>query len=114
MMPRSAVVPMVRRPAAVVATLSPLLRPMPFGFFFGFDFLAEFFVFGVFGFAAFAFVFGFFASVRFVFAPVVAFGFVRFGFVVGGEREVRCGGGGGQAGGVRRGRRGKQHQGEEQ
>jgi hypothetical protein len=82
MVPRSAMVPMVpmvRRPAAAVATLPLLLRSTLFGFFFGFDFLTEFFVFGVFGFAAFAFVFGFFAFVVSGFAFV--FGF--FALVVG-------------------------------
>jgi hypothetical protein len=60
------------------------LGPMPFGCFFGFDFPADFFVFGVFGFAAFAFVFVvdffdrdlFFVLVDFV--VVFSFGFVVF------------------------------------
>jgi len=85
---------------------------MPFGFFFGFDFLAELFVFGVFGFAAFAFVFvvDFFDLHRFVFALVVGFGFVRFFFVVHFDGEGRSLGGGRQADGVGRCGRGQQHQ----
>ena len=87
---------------------------MPFGFFFGFDFLAEFFVFGVFGFAAFAFVFvfvvDFFDLRRSVFALVVGFGFVRFFFVVHFDDDGRSLGGGRQADGVGRGGRGQQHQ----
>lgn len=67
---------------------------MPFGFFFGFDFLAEFFVFGVFGNAAFAFFVGFrafrfFAFVRFFFSFV--FGFF-FGFGLQNEIARRAGG----------------------
>ncbi len=103
---------MVRRPAAAVATLSLLLRSVLFGFF-GFDFLAEFFVFAVFGFAAFGFVFGF-VSFQFLFALVVCFGFFGFPFVGGGERDARRGGWGGQNGGVRRGRCREQQQNEEE
>jgi len=83
---------------------------MSFGFFFGFfgfDFLAEFFVFGVFCFAAFAFVVDFFDRHQFVVTLVV-----RFGFVVVDDDEVRRGDG--QRDGVGRGRRGEQHQRSEQ
>lgn len=61
----------------------------PFGRFFGFDFAAELFVFGVFGLAAFAFVVGFFGFERFV----VAFFLVGFGFVIRGigDEGTRCG-----------------------
>jgi len=85
---------------------------MPFGLFFGFDFPAEFFVFGVFGFAAFALVVYFFDRDRFFVALV---GFVtlvvfRFGFVVFVGDEKRCRGCRGQARGVSRGGCGQQHQ----
>jgi len=79
-----------------------LLGLAPFGRFFGFDFLAEFFVFGVFGLAAFAFAFVF-----------VFFGFERFVvgfFVVPGIGEEGTGGGGRQRQRVRRGGRGEQQQ----
>lgn len=84
---------------------------MLFGFFFGFDFLAELFVFGVFSFAAFAFGFvvDFFDLDRFVFA-FIGFTVVRFGFVVflGSEGRSHCGHG--QSSRVSRGGRGEQHQ----
>ena|GEM_PF-3033589 len=93
---------------ALVATgFGLLLSLTPFSRFFGFDFLAEFFVFGVFGLAAVTFVFGFFGRVGFVFG-FVALAVVRFGFVVtGGEgegRRIRRA----QDGGMRRGSRGEQ------
>ena len=62
------------------------------GFFFGFfrfDFLADFFVFGVFGFAAFAFVVDLFDRDRFVFV-LVDFAVVRFGCVFFVDDEQRC------------------------
>ena len=105
-------VPVVGRPTSVVAALPVLLGLTPFGFFFsffGFDFLAEFFVFGVFGFAAFAFVafvIGFFGRDRSVFALVIRFAVVRFVFFGGGEERHRSGGG--QSHGMRRGGRGEQ------
>ena len=97
--------------ALVAMAFGLLLGLTPFSRFFGFDFLAELFVFGVFGLAAFAFVviFGFFGRVGFILG-VVAFAVVRFGFVVaGGEdegRRVRRA----QNGGMRRGGRGEQQQ----
>jgi len=81
----------------------------PFGRFFGFDFLAELFVFGVFGLAAFAFVVGFLVFVGFS-RFVVAFFIVRFGFVVGGKGDERAGGGDLQRLRVRRGGCGEQQQ----
>ena len=78
---------------------------MSLGFFFGFfgfDFLAEFFVLAVFGFAAFAFVIDFFGGF------FVGFAIVAFGFVVVVDDEGRRGGG--QREGVRRGCRGEQQQ----
>jgi len=87
-------------------------RVVPFGFFFGFDFLAELFVFGVFGFAAFvfAFVLDFFDLNRFVFALIVGFGVVRFFFFVclGDEKRARRRRGQGRR--VSRGGCGKQQQ----
>jgi hypothetical protein len=83
---------------------------MPFGCFFGFDFLAEFFVFGVFGFTFFALVAGF--EVVSFFVPCLGFAVVRFFFVV--YDDGRFLGGGRQADGVGRGGRGQQHQGGEQ
>jgi hypothetical protein len=60
MVPRS-VVPVVGRPAAAVIALGVPLGSMPFSFFFGFDFFAEFLFFGVPATAFFAFfVFVFF------------------------------------------------------
>jgi hypothetical protein len=81
---------------------------MPFGFFFGFDFLAEFFVFGVFGFAAFAFVVGF--GVVSFFVPCLGFVVVRFSFVFNFDDDGRPLGGGRQADGVGRGGRCEQQQ----
>jgi hypothetical protein len=109
-MPRSVAVSMVPRSASAATALFLLLGLMLFGCFFGFDFLAEFFVFGVFGFAAFAFVVDFFDRGRFVFALIVGFAVVRFGFAFflgDGERPRR---GGGQADRVRRGGSGEQQQ----
>ncbi len=79
---------------------------MPFGFFFGFDFLAEFFVFGVFGFAAFAFAF----VVDFFDLHRIVFRCVRFAFVVFIGDERRCRSGGRQAHGMRGSGRGEQEQ----
>jgi hypothetical protein len=85
---------------------------MLFGFFFGFDFLAELFVFGVFGFAAFAFAFvvDFFDLDRFVFALILGFEVICFFFVVflGDEGRPHCGHR--QSSRVSRGGRGEQHQ----
>lgn len=113
------VVPVMGRPAAAEAALAVPMRPTPFGFFFGFfgfDFLAGFFVFGVFGFAAFAFVFvvDFFDLYRFVFALVVGFACLRFFFVVflGNEEHPRRGCGQGRRMG--RGGGGEQQQRSEQ
>ncbi|HEV2859231.1 MAG TPA: hypothetical protein VGW80_12595 [Solirubrobacterales bacterium] len=98
MVPRP-VVPVVAVGAAFAVMALPVpLGSTPFGCFFGFDFPAEFFVFGVFGFAAFAFVFVvyffdrdrlFFALVGFV---VFRFDFVvlRFNFVVFSGEEGQC------------------------
>jgi hypothetical protein len=58
-MPR-AVVPVTRGTAFVAAALSVPLSLMPLGFFFGFDFFAEFLFFGVSAPAFFAFVVAFF------------------------------------------------------
>jgi hypothetical protein len=69
--------------AAVAAFLRLPLGATLFGFFFGFfgfDFLAEFFVFGVFGFAAFAFFVRF--VVDFFDRDRVVCAVARFGFVV--------------------------------
>jgi hypothetical protein len=68
-----------------------------FGFFFGFDFAAELFFFGVFGFAVFAFVVDFFDRDRLFFADArfacVGFAVARFGFgVVAGDERRRLGG----------------------
>src|SRR5213082_1898935 len=109
MMPGS-VVPVIVRAAFAVIAFSVPLGATSFGFFFGFfgfDFLAEFFVFGVFCFAAFAFVVDFFDRHQFV-VPLV----VRFGFVVVDDDEVRRGWG--DRFGVGRGGRGEQHQRSEQ
>ena len=111
-------VPVVPRAAAVTGFPLPLsFTPCGFFFgFFGFDFLAEFFVFGVFGFAAFAFfVVDFFDRYRPIFA-FVGFAVVGFGF------GFACFDDEGQAGGryrrdrgMRRSGGGEQHQrGEEQ
>lgn len=86
MVPRSAVA-MVGGTILGPVALPLLLCLMPlgltlFGRFFGFDFLAERFVFGVFGLAAFVFVFGFFGRVGFIFGFVITFAVVRFAFVV--------------------------------
>jgi hypothetical protein len=82
------VMPVMARPASVPIALFVPLGFMPFGFFFGFDFLAEFRFFRVFGFAGFAFVVGFFSRVRFVFALFVGF---NFRFVVSSREERhRC------------------------
>jgi hypothetical protein len=85
---------------------------MPFGFFFGFDLLAEFFVFSVFGFAvlAFAFLVDFFDLHRFVLALVLGFGVICFYFVVfkGAEGHPHCGPR--EGGRVGRGGCGQQHQ----
>src|SRR3954451_9525861 len=78
---------------------------MPFGFFFGFDFLARF---GVFGFAAFAFVVGF--GVVAFFGPCFDFAVVRFFFVFYFNDDGRSLCGGRQADGVGRGGRDQQHQ----
>ncbi|HET7507290.1 MAG TPA: hypothetical protein VFJ53_02930 [Solirubrobacterales bacterium] len=86
-----------------------LLGLTPFGRFFGFDFLAELFVFGVFGLAAFAFLFGFVAFFGFD-RFVVAFFIVGFGFVVRGIGDEGTGGGDGERLRVRGGGRGEQHQ----
>jgi hypothetical protein len=88
------------------------LRVMPFGFFFGFDFLAEFFIFGVFGFAAFAFVFvvDFFDLHRFAFALVVGFACFCFFFVVFLSNEERPCRGRGQGSRMSRGGGGEQQQ----
>ena len=74
--------------------------------FFGFDFLAEFFVFGVFGLAAFALVVAFFGFSRFV----VPFFLVGFGFVFRGGGDEGTSGGGWNRQRVRRGGRGEQQQ----
>lgn len=84
-MPRPVVPVMVR--AALAAGGFLLLPRLPlFGFFFGFDFRAEFFFFGVFGFAVFAFVVDFFDRDCIFFAcfrfAVVGFAVARFGFIV--------------------------------
>jgi len=89
--------------------------PLPLSFasvgfffgFFGFDFLADFFVFGVFGFAAFAFVVDFFDRDRFA---VAGFAVVCFGFVVFAGDERRPDRGRGQADRMRGGGCGKQQQ----
>ena len=61
----------------IALSVPPRVTSLGFFFgFFGFDFPAEFFVFGVFGFAAFAFFFAFFGGF------VVGFALVAFGFVV--------------------------------
>jgi len=118
MVPRP-VVPAMGRSAAAVTAFAVPMRPTPFGFFFGFfgfDFLAEFFVFGVFGFAAFVFVFVFnlFDLHRSVFSPV-GFACFCFCFVVFLAEEERSCCGRGQ--GCRVGRRGcgeQQQRGEQQ
>jgi hypothetical protein len=112
MMPRAAVVPMVAmvaRSAATVPALSLLLGSMLFGLFFGFDFPAELFFFGVFGFAAFAFVVAFFDRFGFAFG-FFGFVFFGFGFVVFLAGEERCHRGGREADGVGGGGSGEQHQ----
>src|SRR3954451_7722822 len=83
---------------------------MSFGFFFGFDFLAEFFFFGFFGFAVFAFacVAGF--GVVAFFVPCLGFAVVGFFFVVYFDDRGRSLGGGRQADGMGRGGRGQEHQ----
>lgn len=100
----------------MVSALPLPLGSMPFGFFFGFDFLAEFFVFGVFGFAAFVFgfVFDFFDLDRFVFALVVGFACFCFFFVVFLADEEHPRRGCGQGRRVGRGGRGEQQQRSEQ
>src|SRR4051794_2381309 len=87
---------------------------MAFGFFFGFDFLAELFVFGIFGLAVFAFacVVGF--GVVAFFVPCLGFVVVRFFFVVYFDDDGRSLGSGGQADAVGRSGRCQQHQGGEQ
>jgi hypothetical protein len=102
--------------AFVVATFSLALRVVPFGFFFGFDFLAEFFVFGVFGFAAFvfAFVVDFFDLNRFVFTLIVGFARLGFFFVVPMADEERSRRGGKRGRSVSRGGRGEQQERSEQ
>jgi hypothetical protein len=75
--------------------------------FFGFDFLAEFFLFGTFGFAAFVLV-DFFDLDRFV--SVLAFVVIGFLFVVFVDDEGRRRGDSRQAHRVGRGGRGEQHQ----
>ena len=95
MMPRSVVPVMVGSAAATTGfplPLSSLLFGF-FGFFFGFDFSTEFFVFGIFGifgFAGFVFVVDFFDRDGFVFALFVGFGVVG----AGGDDRRPCGGGG--------------------
>jgi len=84
-MPRSVVPTMVRSAAATTGFPVPL-RSLLFGFFFGFDFSAELFFFGVFGFAAFAFVIAFFVISRFV---VAFFAVSRFFVLVGMDDEGR-------------------------
>jgi hypothetical protein len=81
MVPRSAVPMMARSASAVIAFALPL-RAKPIGFFFGFDFLAEFLFFGVPASAFFAFVVDFFDRDRFVFS-LVAFAFAVVGFGIG-------------------------------
>ena len=80
---------------------SMLLGPTPFGRFFGFDFPAEFFVFGVFDFAAFAFLFCF-GGVGAAFFCIPFF-LVGFSFVVDGVGNEGTGGGSGQGQRPRRG-----------
>src|SRR4051812_43230845 len=105
MMPRSVVPAMARSAFAAIAFSMPLgPTPLGFFFFFGFDFFAEFFFFGVSATAFFAFVVAFFDRARFSFAVV------RFGFVLAGGGEQGRRGGGGQAGGVCGSGRRKQHQ----
>ena len=98
MVPRLAVPVMAGTALAAAAFLMPLrvvlvgLVPLcltSFGSFFGFDFPAELFVFGVLGLAVFAFVVGFFGFERFV----AAFFLVGFGFVFRGigDEGTRCG-----------------------
>jgi hypothetical protein len=85
---------------STVGMLSLPMRAPSIGFFFGFfgfDFLAEFFVFGTFGLATFVLV-DFFDLDRFVF--VLAFVVVRFRFVVFVSDECRRRGDGRQAHGV--------------
>jgi hypothetical protein len=90
---------------AVITFFLPL-RSMPLGFFFGFDFLAEFFVFGGRGFARFVLV-DFFDRNRFVLA-FLAF-VVGLGFVVAMADERGRRGDGRQAHGMGRGGRREQH-----
>lgn len=89
------------------------LRSLPFGLFFGFDFLAEFFVFGVFGVFGLA-VFAFACVVRFgvvaFFVPGFGFAVVRFFFIVHFDDDGRSLCGGRQADGMGRGGRRQQHQ----
>jgi hypothetical protein len=109
----SAVVPMMNGPtptafAATAVATSLLSGSAHFGFFFRFDFLAEFFVFGTLGFAAFAFVVDLFDRHRLLLVLadfVVGFRFVVF---IGDGRGRR--GEGRQAHGVSRGGCGQQHQ----
>jgi hypothetical protein len=110
-------------PACVVVALLLPLGSALFGRFFGFDFQAELFVFGVFGFTAFAFVVGCFFVSRFdVTLFLVGFYLVGFDLGVvgpGGDRRRRRGGDrrrrrGGEIDGVRRRSRGEQQQRDEQ
>jgi hypothetical protein len=83
-MPRS-VAPMMERSAFAAIAFALSLRSTPLGFFFGFDFLAEFFVFGAFGFARFVLV-DFFDRDRFVFVLFVFLVGFRFVVFMGDER----------------------------
>jgi hypothetical protein len=108
------VVPMMAGSAAATTSFSAPLSLLLFGFFFGFDFFAEFFVFGVFGCAAFAFVIDLFDHDGNVFAVVCftrfVFAVVRFPFVVVRGNQRRRRGGRREAYGVGGGRRREQQQ----
>jgi hypothetical protein len=101
------VVQVMMRVTLATAGFLLLLRLPLFGFFFGFDFRAEFFFVGVFGFTVFVFVVDFFDRDPVFFA---CFRFALVGFGVAAVDERLCLGGGGQAGGVSGSCGGKQQQ----